>query len=282
MAAVVAAVVCQDREPLRAADVDLLHRMLDHTHTHLSNAMRFQRTQRIALALQHCLLPDPPHVPGLEITTRYQPCATAVEIGGDWYDSFVSPCGSTLLTIGDVAGHDLTAAVAMSQLRNMLRGLAMDRDESPGEILRRLNVAAESLHPEWTATCILARLHHPDDADWTLSYSVAGHPPPLLVTDEGEAHYLPDAVNPLLGVGSDLPRTSAVTTLPPHSTLLLYTDGLIEVPGEHLDNGLERLRRRGASLAHAPLDDFCDNLLTGLTTTCQDDIAMIAVRLPGK
>ncbi|MFG2074396.1 SpoIIE family protein phosphatase [Nonomuraea maritima] len=281
VAAVVAAVVCEDREPLGAADVTLLQQMLNHAHAHLRNAMRFQHTQRVALALQHCLLPEPPKVAGLEIIARYQPCATSAEIGGDWYDSFVPPCGSLLLTIGDVAGHDLKAAVAMSQLRNMLRGLSMDREQSPGEILRRLNVATESLCPECVATCVLARLSVCDDGGWRLSYSVAGHPPPLLVTCDGEARYLAGAVNPLLGVGSDLPRTSAVAALPLQSTLLLYTDGLIEVPGEHLDSGLERLRRKAAALARAPLDDFCDGLLTGLTTACSDDIAMIAVRVPG-
>ncbi|TDD39363.1 serine/threonine-protein phosphatase, partial [Nonomuraea terrae] len=201
--------------------------MLDHAHTHLSNAMRFQRTQRIALALQNYLLPDPPRVPGLEITARYRPSAAAAEIGGDWYDSFRLPDGSAVLTVGDVAGHDLAAAVTMSQLRNMLRGLAMDRREPPGDILRRLNIAAESLYPDVTATCVLARLNGPLGGGWRLEYAVAGHPPPLLVTPRGEARYLEDGLSPLLGVTCDMPRDSATATLPPHSTLLLYTDGLV-------------------------------------------------------
>ncbi|WP_425464785.1 SpoIIE family protein phosphatase, partial [Nonomuraea terrae] len=227
VAAVVHAAVCGDREPLSEADVDLLGRMLDHAHTHLSNAMRFQRTQRIALALQNYLLPDPPRVPGLEITARYRPSAAAAEIGGDWYDSFRLPDGSAVLTVGDVAGHDLAAAVTMSQLRNMLRGLAMDRREPPGDILRRLNIAAESLYPDVTATCVLARLNGPLGGGWRLEYAVAGHPPPLLVTPRGEARYLEDGLSPLLGVTCDMPRDSATATLPPHSTLLLYTDGLV-------------------------------------------------------
>ncbi|WP_235854511.1 SpoIIE family protein phosphatase [Nonomuraea aridisoli] len=281
VAAVVHAAVCGDREPLGEAEVDLLGRMLDHAHAHLSNAMRFQRTQRIALALQNYLLPDPPEVPGLEITARYRPSATAAEIGGDWYDSFRLPDGSTVLTVGDVAGHDLAAAVTMSQLRNMLRGLAMDRREPPGDILRRLNIATESLYPDGTATCVLARLGGPLGGGRRLEYAVAGHPPPLLVTSGGEARYLDDGLSPLLGVTGDMPRDSAVVTLPPHSTLLLYTDGLVEVPGEHLDEGLERLRRCGACLADTPLGEFCDNLLTRLSMARTDDIAMIAVRLPG-
>jgi hypothetical protein len=162
----------------------------------------------------------------------------------------------------------------------MLRGLAIDRREPPGDTLRRLDIATELLDGEGTATCILARLEGPDDGDWWLRYSVAGHPPPLLVTYEGEARYLEDAVNPILGVAYDMPRTSAVAVLPPRSTLLFYTDGLVEVPGEHLDMGLERLRRSGADLAREPLDTFCDKLLR-MPMVCKDDIAMIAVRLPG-
>ncbi|MFG2075606.1 SpoIIE family protein phosphatase [Nonomuraea maritima] len=273
-------VVCGDRDPIGPADVALLRRTLNHAHTHMSNAMRFQRTQRIALALQNYLLPDPPRVPGLEITARYRASATAVEIGGDWYDSFRPRDGSTVLTVGDVAGHDLAAAVTMSQLRNMLRGLAMDRREPPGDILRRLDVAVQSLHDDGLASCILARLERKDDAGWWLTYSVAGHPPPLLVTHDGAARFLDCEVDPLLGATWDLPRSSAVAALPPRATLLLYTDGLVEVPGEHLDQGLERLRRDCAALAREPVDTFCDTLLTQLPTAIKDDIAMIAVRLP--
>jgi PAS domain S-box-containing protein len=279
VAAVVDAVICGERDPISAADVDLLSRMLDHAHAHLSNAMRFQRTQRVALALQHYLLPEPPHVPGMEITARYRPSATTADIGGDWYDSFLLPDGATILTIGDVAGHDLTAAVTMSQLRNMLRGLAMDRREPPGDILQRLNTATETLYPDRTATCILARLHHHHDT-WHLHHSNAGHPPPLLITHDGHAHYLHQATDPLLGITGDHPPTSTRTPLPPRSTLLLYTDGLIELPGQHLDHGLERLRHHATTLADAPLDTFTDQLLARVPHTGKDDIAMIAVRLP--
>ncbi|MBF8184185.1 SpoIIE family protein phosphatase [Nonomuraea sp. K274] len=280
MAAIVDATVAGDREPISAADVDLLGRMFEHAHAHLSNALRFQRTQRVALALQHYLLPEPPKLPGLEITARYRPSVTTSEIGGDWYDSFLHPDGAAILTIGDVAGHDLAAAVTMSQLRNMLRGLAMDRREPPGDILRRLNIATEVFHYEGTATCVLARLEDCGDGEWRLNYSVAGHPPPLLVTHEGEAAYLEDGASPLLGLADDEPRTSAVTALPARGTLLLYTDGLVEVPGEHLDVGLERLRRHAAALSREPLDVFADELLAQMPPAKKDDIAMIVVRLP--
>ncbi|TQS26960.1 SpoIIE family protein phosphatase [Microbispora sp. KK1-11] len=280
VALVVATAVCGDRPPIAADDVHLMREMLDHAHDAISKALRFRRAQRVALALQHSLLAEPPHVPGLELAARYQASPTAAEIGGDWYDAFLLSCGAVKLVIGDVAGHDLAAAVCMSQVRNMLRALAVDRDESPGDVLRRLNRALETLNGESTATCVLTRLERDDEGLWRLTYSVAGHPPPLLVTGEGEGRFLQDAGNPLLGLCHDQPWISAARPLPPHSTLLLYTDGLIERRGEDLGEGLERLRRCAEPLAREPLGRFCDELLTGMPVTGEDDVAMIALRVP--
>ncbi|GAA2213698.1 hypothetical protein GCM10009850_091610 [Nonomuraea monospora] len=279
--AVVSAVTCGDRAPIGWDDIELLDEIFDHAHDALSNAIRFQRAQQVALALQHSLLAEPPTLPDLEITARYQASPSAAEVGGDWYDSFVLPDGVTVVAIGDVAGHDLGAAVAMSQLRNMLRALAMDRCEPPGEILTRLNLAMESLSDDVTATAALARVERVEGGH-RLHYAVAGHPPPLLVTAEGESYFLDGAASPLLGFRHEQPCSSEVMPLPPRSTLLLYTDGLVERSGEHLDRGLERLRRLAGSLADEPIDAFCDNLLSGLPTSGQDDIAVIALRLPAE
>ncbi|MGI5154976.1 SpoIIE family protein phosphatase [Microbispora sp. CA-102843] len=280
VAAVVTTSICADRPPTAPDDIRLMREMLDHTHDAVSKALRFRRTQKVALALQHSLLAEPPGVPGLELAARYQASPTAAEIGGDWYDAFLLSCGAVKLVIGDVAGHDLSAAVCMSQVRNMLRALAVDRDESPGDVLRRLNSALETLNGESTATCVLTRLERDGDGLWQLAYSVAGHPPPLLVTGDGKGRFLQDAGNPLLGLNHDQPWISAVEPLPPHSTLLLYTDGLIERRGEDLGDGLERLRLCAEPLAREPLGRFCDELLTGMPVTGEDDVAMIALRVP--
>ncbi|MUN38342.1 SpoIIE family protein phosphatase [Actinomadura litoris] len=281
VAAVVTAASCGDRPPISPEDVVLIGQMFDHAHDALSSALRYHRTQRVALALQHGLLAEPPDVPGLDIVARYRASPAAAEVGGDWYDSFVLPDGETVLAIGDVAGHDLAAAVAMSQLRNMLRALAIDRGEAPGDVLRRLCIAMETLSPESTATCALARVCAEAEG-WRLTYSVAGHPPPLLVTADGDARLLEDAGNPLLGLLVDRPYRSAVEALPPRCTLFLYTDGLVEHPGEHLDRGLERLLRQASRLAAEPLPLFCDGILEGLPTTGIDDIAAIALRIPAE
>ncbi|OUC90289.1 SpoIIE family protein phosphatase [Streptosporangium minutum] len=278
--AVVAASVCGDRSPISAADVALMDQMLDNAHDAFSNAIEFRRTKRVALALQRSLLPEPPAVPGLRIAARYRPSAAAAEVGGDWYDCFRLRDGATMLTIGDVAGHDLPAAVTMSQIRNLLRGLAVDREEPVGGILRRLDLAMETLYEEQTATCVLARMECSEDGGWQLNHSVAGHPPPLLVTGDGGGRFLDGFTDPLLGLLPDLPRSSAVEPLPPDGTLLLYTDGLVERPGEDIDEGLARLCRQAAALAGEPLEMFCDALLSELAADGRDDIAMIAVRLP--
>jgi PAS domain S-box-containing protein len=280
VAAVVTAAVCAEREPISRDDVALMGRMFDHAHDALSAAMQYHRTHRVAIALQHSLLADPPEIPGREIVARYRPSPATAEVGGDWYDSFVLPGGAIMLAIGDVAGHDLAAAVAMSQLRNILRGLIVDRREPPGKILRRLNLAMDTLTPSGTATCALARVDEPEPGRARLTYALAGHPPPVLISPDGSCRMLEDAVNPMLGLGHlvDRPYPSATLPLPPDHTLLLYTDGLIERPGENLTQGIERLCAQAGLLAHRPLAAFCKGLLNDLPTTHTDDIAVIALR----
>ncbi len=123
---------CGLRPPIEQDGVELLRQAFEQAHDTLRNVVRLQQARQFAVAMQHSLLAEPPHVPGLQITARYRPSPSAAEVGGDWYDSFVLPDGATMLVIGDVAYHDLRAATTMGQLRNMLRGLAVDRQEPPG------------------------------------------------------------------------------------------------------------------------------------------------------
>ncbi|MFI0412343.1 SpoIIE family protein phosphatase [Actinomadura sp. 3N508] len=279
VAAAVTAARLADRDPLGPDDVALMRQIFNHTHDALSNAVQFHRTQQVALALQHSLLADPPRLDDLELAARYLASPAAAEVGGDWYDSFVLSDGATALAIGDVVGHDLAAAVEMSRLRNMLRVLTADRLTPPCEILRRLNIAMETVDPDATATCVLARVEQPEPGRYRLNYAVAGHPPPLLIAPGGGARFLDEVADPLLGSPLDQPYRSAIEPLPHGSTLLLYTDGLVEHPGEDLDASLERLRRHASALVSRPLEDFCDALLDDMPSTGTDDIAMIALRV---
>lgn len=256
---------------------DLSHRIA----LAVDNARLHWQVQTIAERLQRSLLPTLPHPGSLRLAARYIPSRLGARVGGDWYDSFVLPRGGTALIIGDVSGHDLPAAVAMSQLRNMLRGIACDREEPPGRILRRLDSAVHTLYPGHTATCVYSYLEGGEGGPWRLHYASAGHLPPLLVTQHGDTGFLEEGQSLLLGADPAHPRPDAVAELPARSTVVLYTDGLIERRGEPLHDSMVRLRQHAAALAREPLENFCDELLAGLATPGgDDDIALLALRLP--
>ncbi|MFI2378679.1 SpoIIE family protein phosphatase [Streptomyces sp. NPDC018964] len=264
--------------PFAEGDLPLIHDLVGSLALGVDNLRLYQETRNIAERLQRSLLPRLPEVGHLRLAARYAASSTTAQVGGDWYDSFVLPDGHTALVIGDVTGHNLDAAIAMSQLRSMLRGIAMDRQEPPGTVLRHLDLANHTLYRESTATCIYALVKGPEDGPWELVHSSAGHLPPLLVHPDGRTRYLEDGAGLLLGVDPGTVRPHGHNAVPAHSTVLLYTDGLIERRAEHLDDSMERLRRHASALAREPLEVFCDELLIGLGADSDDDIAVLAVR----
>ncbi|MFG2578894.1 PP2C family protein-serine/threonine phosphatase [Streptomyces malaysiensis] len=265
--------------PFTEEDVPLVEDLVRGLAIQVDNARLHQETQHIAERFQRALLPALPEIGHLQMAARYAPSRTTAQVGGDWYDCFVLPEGDTVLVIGDVTGHDLQAAVAMSALRHMLRGIAVDRQEPPGDVLRRLDMANHTLYQNATATCIYALIKGEEQGPWWLEHASAGHLPPLLTTREGDTRYLEGGGGGLLlGMHPELPRPTGRDPLPAHSTLLLFTDGLIERHGESLSHGQTRLRQHTAALARAPLDVFCDELVGGLVTDGTDDIALLALR----
>lgn len=118
------------------------------------------------------------------------------------------------------------------------------------------------------------------DEPWLLHYAVAGHPAPLLVTRNGETRFLTGGRSVMLGADPEVHRPAATDALPPDSTVLLYTDGLVELREEDLDRGLARLRQHAAALAREPLTTFCDEIVEGMAGGGSDDVALIAVRMP--
>lgn len=265
--------------PLTAVDLPLVEDLAQRTALAVDNSALYASVQRTAERLQRSLLPPLPDARPLALAARYVPARTTAEVGGDWYDCFVLPDGATTLIIGDVTGHDLPSAVTMSQLRNMLRALACDRREPPGDILRRLDTITDILYGGRTATCVCARLEAGQPGTWRLRFSNAGHPPPLLVSRAGDTRYLEGGHSVLLGIEPHRVRPDSVEPMPAESTVLFYTDGLIERAGESLDAGLARLRQHAAALAREPLETFCDELLSGLGDS-GDDIAVLAARMP--
>ncbi|MFF9624913.1 SpoIIE family protein phosphatase [Streptomyces griseosporeus] len=263
------------------ADLPLIEDIARRAGLALDNARLYERQRKVAETMQNHLLPQMPDVPGLQMTARYLPAPDASQVGGDWYDAFSLSDGATALAVGDVVGHDVEAAAGMAQVRNMLRAFAWALREPPSRIVSRLDEAVMHITEVAMATMLLARIEERDDGHWTLSWTNAGHPPPLLISRDGLAQYLTDGHGILLGTGSGRPRTDATVVLPPGSTLVLYTDGLIEEPGHTLDDGLQRLRRHAAALAHRPLASFTDQLLRRVRPAANDDdVALLALRTP--
>jgi PAS domain S-box-containing protein len=246
--------------------------------------MRLFAAQRdLADALQRSMLTDPPQPEGCEIVVRYVPAAVGVEIGGDWYDAFQQPDGCTVLAIGDVAGHDTRAAAAMGQVRGLLRGISYASDRTPAAVLSELDRAMDGLALDTIATALVGELGPGPDGGTQLRWSSAGHPPPVLLTPDGRAGLL-EAVpaDLMLGVDPLLPRTDHGRLLEPGSTLLLYTDGLVERRDRDIDVGTAALVEAVAEGAALPLDELCDRVLERLfLPDAQDDVAVLAVRLKG-
>ncbi|WP_344408543.1 PP2C family protein-serine/threonine phosphatase, partial [Actinomadura nitritigenes] len=170
-------------------------------------------------------------------------------------------------------------ASRMAQVRNMLRALAWAPAAPPSTVLERLDAVMDAVSDAELATAVFARVHK-DDGHWHLRWCNAGHPPPLLITQDGGTTFL-DEHGMLLGSpGLDDGRPDGARDLPPLSTLLLYTDGLVEARGTDLTDSLTGLRRHSAHLARLPVGDLCDRLIERMEPNGEDDVAVLALRIP--
>ena len=268
-----------DRAPYTQDDLALVAELGTRASAAVENAVAFQQSREVSVALQSAMLSTPPSPPGVEIEARYLPAAAELQVGGDWYDAFALPGGDLAVGVGDVEGHDLMAAVTMGQLRSMLRGLAHDSDGSPSEVLARLDRVACGLGVTNFTTLLYGRLSRGERT--LFRWSSAGHPAPILVPGDGQApRQLAGDVDVVLGVDPSSTRHDHEVELSPGCTLVLYTDGLFESRHDPDDTAGARLLdlvRRGADL---PLPEFCDHLLRGSTADTGDDIAVLALRIP--
>ncbi|MFW3172846.1 SpoIIE family protein phosphatase [Geodermatophilus sp. CPCC 206100] len=249
----------------------------------LDNARLYGRQQKVAETLQRSLLTPPPQPDHLQIAVRYRPASAHALVGGDFYDAFPQPDGATLLVVGDVAGHSVEAAAAMSQLRSAVRTLAYDRPDSPARTLTRVDRVLTGLGFGTLATALVARIEQPAHqartGHRTLRWSSAGHLPPLLLHPDGTVALLDSAPERLLGLDEPTVRTDHEAPLEPGVTLLLVTDGLVEHGRVDIDTGLARLIGELTGLADVPVDELCDRLLDRIVPgRADDDIALLAVR----
>ncbi|WP_432484945.1 SpoIIE family protein phosphatase [Kineococcus esterisolvens] len=247
----------------------------------LDNARLYGAQQRIAEGLQRSLLTAPVQPEHLRVAVRYQPAAQAAQVGGDWYDAFHHPGGGTLLVIGDVMGHDVDAAAAMSQARNLLRGVAVTDSGAPGKVLAGLDAAMAVLGLQTTATAVVALLEPALGGAARLRWANAGHLPPLLRAPDGSVRLLEGPVHDLLlGIDAHQVRHEHELLLEPGSTLLLYTDGLVERRDQPVDVGVRLLGDAVAQLPDLDVEEVCDAVLARLVPAgAEDDVALLAVHV---
>ncbi|WP_430781571.1 PP2C family protein-serine/threonine phosphatase [Actinoplanes sp. G11-F43] len=265
---------------LDAAEQAVLAALAGYVAQALHRADHLSSRENVSRVLQRAMLTDLPDAAPFQIAARYDPAARSEQVGGDWYDAVRLGPERLALVIGDVTGHDMRAAARMGRLRSKLRLLLVDREESPAELLHRLDTAGWMLGDPVTATVVLADLHpDPVGAGYRLRWSTAGHPSPLLITEAGVRELT--GRNPLLGLRREVPRTGHSRPLPPGSTVLFYTDGLIETRGRAFGDRERDLRETLGAHAGTPLPQLLDLLYTRFAgTDHEDDVAMLAVRIP--
>jgi PAS domain S-box-containing protein len=273
------------REPLTAEELVAAEDVAARAALALDNAHLYRDQRHVAESFQRSLLTPPVQPDHVQIAVRYHPAAHAAQVGGDWYDAFMQPDGGTVVVIGDVVGHDLAAAVAMSHVRSALRSIAVTTGAGPAEVLQRVDRALRTLQSDAVATAVVARIEQSEDdarhGRTRLRWSSAGHPPPMLVGTDGTARPLTAGrPNPLLGVVPDTERTETELVIERGTTVVFYTDGLVERRGEPLREGIERLRSTLDDLAGLSLDDVCDEVVARLLPDRpSDDVALVAIRL---
>jgi PAS domain S-box-containing protein len=247
----------------------------------IDNSRLYEREHRVATALQQAMLPArlPSHS-RVELSYAYRPAERESRVGGDWYDAFAISSDEMALSIGDVAGHGLEASVAMNEARQALRLSALE-GLSPAETLRRANAALMINEDPPMITAIYGVV---DIARATFRYSCAGHPHPALAPFAGKAHYIQGGGIPM-GVDKDALFPAREVQLSPYSTLLLYTDGLIE-----FDRNIERestrlLEALGDRVQDTGPDGAAAIVRRVLNNRQYDDIAVLAATylppLPG-
>jgi serine phosphatase RsbU (regulator of sigma subunit) len=221
----------------------------------------------------------------IHLATRHVSALQSGQVGGDWCDVFVQ-AGEHTLVIGDVCGHDATAARAMLRLRCLLRRVAagIAPGAGPAELLSALDEAMTTEGLGVLTTGIVARLDQlPGSPAWRLRWSNAGHPPPVLVQGDGLISTLETPPDRPLGIGADGSRSETDALLQPGTTLLMFTDGLVERRGQVIDDGIRLLSTTLAALGPHALRDpetLCDELFARLLPDRpHDDVGLLVVNL---
>ncbi|MFE0325353.1 PP2C family protein-serine/threonine phosphatase [Streptomyces sp. NPDC058960] len=269
----------RDGRPFDVHDENIVVALAGAAGIALENVHLFEQVRNTSEKFQRLLLPALPDLRPFTAAAIYRPAAEPSRLGGDWYDAILLPDDAVAVVIGDVVGHDLEAAAAMASTRNMLRALLFDRCTPPSAILAQLDRTVQGITDTPVTTTTLARIE-PDGPGWRLHWSAAGHVPPLVIAPGRKAEYLFAEPGLPLGVDTGQARPDHIHPLPPGSTVVLFTDGLVEHPRRPIDECLDELA--GLATAHAglPLEDFVHALADHGPSDGHDDMAILAVRTP--
>lgn len=267
-----------ERHPFPAEERAVLTSLSGLIAQALERALLYDAKHQLAHGLQAALLPHSlPTLPGIQAAARYLPATLGMEIGGDFYD-LVATGARAVAVVGDVQGHNVTAAGLMGQIRTAVRAYTTV-GQSPSEVMRSTNRLLIDLGVELFASCVYLRL---DPRRGRVVMARAGHPPPLLRRPDGRVRVLDLAGGPLLGIQGPVRFPTTEFTLTPGSVLALYTDGLIESPGVDIEDALAELGERFAQGGDEPLEALADRLVRHTATAEErlDDVALLLLRAP--
>ncbi len=242
--------------------------------TAVENRRLYAEQRNIAHTLQQALLPDQlPKIGGLDSSAIYHAGEDRMDVGGDWYDLVQIDDGRALLVVGDVSGRGLQAATTMAALRYAIRAYAV-QDDAPHLILSKLSelLSVENDGQLATVLCVLI-----DVEEHTITVTSAGHLQPLLIRD-GTTEYVQSPVGLPIGVGTGAAYDSMTVPVSSGTTLLAFTDGLVERRGELLDVGLDRLASAAQAREQCPLAELVSELVAGVAGESHDDIAIVGLR----
>jgi anti-anti-sigma factor len=275
-----------DGEPrgVVARFVDVTAEVVERREELTEATQRYREARDLALALQRSLLPAAlPVLPRTRLAAHYLVASGEHAAGGDWFDAVVLPDGRLALSVGDVVGHGARASAVMGQIRAVLSEFVLD-SQDVAQVLARLDRFVERVPGAGATTVCLAVL---DPVAGSLTYACAGHPPPMLVGAEGKASFLPLPSGGPLGTAGPPPVAQTVQ-LSAGDLLLLYTDGLVERPGQTLEEGMAQLGRAAADalihatpelMAAATPDRVCGLTLERMTADgYSDDVTLLAAQ----
>ena len=263
--------------PVGAEIRELFLVLTSHLAQVLAKARDYEQTRAVALTLQHAIL-APMELPH-GFAARYTPAVPPLEVGGDWYDVIPLPGQRIGVVAGNCVGRGLPAAAIMGQLRSASRAVLL-RAPGPAEALTDLDTFASRI-PGAECTSVFCAIIDP--AAGTVTYSCAGHPPPVLVTAAGQYQLLDGARSlPLALLPADWRRSQETAVLPPGATLMLYTDGLVERRNQSLDKGIDAAAVTLAERAQDHPDQIADHIMSAMTpaTGYEDDVAVLIYRHP--